>query len=209
MKLMRFLISVSIPFFLIIFIASILTTKPYLMISKNRYSYHQEITFDYDFAADKIMGYLNYRYDDLQYQFEDGEDAFRKTEIDHMVDVKNLYTSLRIGAVSALIIAVSLSIVMFKKNKKYYYETLKNMFIGPMFFVMFVGGYVIVDFGTAFTVFHKLFFTNDDWILYRTDTLILMLPTFFWMVSGIIILITFSLSIIGIFIFSSKKLSKL
>jgi integral membrane protein (TIGR01906 family) len=209
MKIAKIVISFTIPFFLLILFASILTTKPYLMISKNKYDYHDNIEFDYDEAAEKIMGYLNYRYDDLQYKFEDGSDAFRQTEIDHMVDVKNLYTNLKLAAVGALLIGVSLSFYMFKKDKNSFIDTYKNIYIGPIFFIMFVGGYIIIDFGAAFTAFHKIFFTNDDWQLYSTDTLILMLPTYFWMVSGLIILVLFSLSLGLIHYFTKKISSKL
>lgn len=209
MRMIKGIISFCVPFTLLIVFASILTTKPYLLVSEGKYAYHDKIEFDYDYAADRIMGYLNYRYDTLQYQFEDGTDAFRQTEIDHMVDVKNLYTNLRIAAGISLILAVILSVNLYRRDQKEFWLTYKNMFIGPMFFVMFVGGYVLIDFGTAFTVFHKIFFTNDDWILYSTDTLILILPSNFWMVSGLIILSLFSLSIFGIYRYSSKMLHKL
>ena len=209
MKAMRIIISLTIPFFLIILFANILTTKPYLMLSKGMYSMHDRIEFDHDYAVDRIMGYLNYRYDDLIFGSDptDTDVLLRDIEIRHMVDVKNLYTGLRIAAVSSLIIGVSLSFVLFKKDVVEFYKTYKFMYVGPALFVSFVGGYILIDFNTAFGVFHRIFFRNDDWILRYDDALIELLPTTFWMVSGIIILVLFSLSM-GLIYFANERLVK-
>ena len=210
MKVIRILLNVTIPFFLIILFASILTTKPYLMLSKGLYPSHRLIEFDHDYAIDRVMGYLNYRYDDLEFGStpEDDSVIMREIEISHMVDVKNLYTMLRIVAVSALVIAVSLFVYLYKKDKGELYKTLKFIYVGPALFVSFVGGYMLIDFNTAFVVFHKIFFTNDDWSLRYDDVLIRMLPTSFWMVSGIVILILFSLAMGAIHLTNEKKLKK-
>ena len=118
MKIYKLIITITIPIFILMLFASILTTKQYLLVSKGLYESHNDITFDHDLASDKIMGYLNYRYDELQYDFEDGSPAFRQIEIDHMEDVKDLYTGLRLVALGSLIIGVSLSIFLYKKDKK-------------------------------------------------------------------------------------------
>ena len=81
------------------------------------------------------------------------------------------------------------------------------MYVGPALFVSFVGGYILIDFNTAFGVFHRIFFRNDDWILRYDDALIELLPTTFWMVSGIIILVLFSLSM-GLIYYLNERLVK-
>ena len=194
MKIARIVIWITVPFFLLILFASFLTSKPYLLLSKGLYGTHDYIDFDHNYAVDRIAGYLNYRYNDLDFGADEFDDSviMRDIEISHMVDVKNLYTSLRIGALISLVIAVSLSYVMLKVNNKELYKTYKSIYLGPLFFVVFIGGYLIIDFNTAFTAFHQMFFTNDDWILYSDDVLILLLPQNFWMVSGLIILTLFS-----------------
>jgi integral membrane protein (TIGR01906 family) len=206
MKAMKLIISITIPIFLILLFANILTTKAYLTVSKGLYESHSEITYDQDYAIDHIMGYLNYEYDDLYFGATPEDDGIllRDIEIRHMVDVKNLYTNLRIIGLASLIIGVFLSYVMYKKDKVELYRTYRNMYVGPLFFIMFVGGYILIDFNTAFTAFHEIFFTNDDWILYSTDALIQLLPSEFWMVSGIIILVLFSVSQAVIFGLFSK-----
>ena len=206
MKLIKIVISILLPFFLLIFFASILTTKPYLLISKGLYESHEDVYFDHDYAADRIMGYLNYRYDNLELGINEDDDSviMRDTEISHMVDVKNLYTMLRVAAIFSLIIGVSLAYILYKKDLEQFYKTFKNMYLGPMFFVLFLGTFFIIDFNGAFTVFHKIFFTNDDWLLYSTDVLIILLPVNFWLVSATIILVLFSLSL-GLMYFLNER----
>lgn len=209
MKITKIIISITLPFFLLILFASFLTSKPYLLLSKGLYESHEDVYFDHDYAVDRIAGYLNYRYDNLEFGIDEDDDSIimRDVEISHMEDVKDLYTYLRIAAIVSLITAVSLSYILYKKDKKELYYTFKNIYLGPLFFIMFIGGYLIIDFDTAFTAFHKLFFTNDDWLLYSTDVLIILLPSNFWMVSGLIILTLFALSI-GLIYFINEKYIK-
>ncbi len=206
MKIARIIIWITVPFFLLILFASFLTSKPYLLLSKGLYDSHEDVYFDHDYAVDQIAGYLNYRYDNLEFGINEFDDSviMRDIEISHMVDVKNLYTYLRIAAVSSLIIAVSLSYMMYRVDKKELYKTYKTIYLGPLLFVVFVGGYLIIDFNAAFTAFHPMFFTNDDWLLYNTDVLIILLPQNFWMVSGLIILTLFSGTIALIYFINER-----
>ena len=207
MRKYRIIISILLPFFLLILFASLITTKPYLLISKGLYESHEDVYFDHDYAIDRIAGYLNYRYDNLEFGLDETDDSviMRDIEISHMVDVKNLYTTLRVSALISLIVVAFLSYLLYKKDSHELYKTFKNIYLGPMFFVIFLGAFFIIDFGAAFTAFHKIFFTNDDWLLYSTDVLIILLPINFWMVSGIIILGLFSLSL-GILYFVNERL---
>jgi len=209
-RLIQGIIYLTIPFFLLIFFASLLTTTTYLQLSKGLYSTHDQIDYDHDYAIERIIGYLNYRYDDLEFGAteDDPTTIMRDIEIRHMVDVKNLYTILRIAALGSLVLGGSLVVYLYKKDKDLLAKTFRNIHKGPIFFAAFLGAAFIIDFNTAFRVFHELFFTNDDWLLYYDDVLILLLPTAFWMVSAFIILILFLLSILGINLFTKKVLLK-
>lgn len=210
MKIARIVIWITVPFFLLILFASFLTSKPYLLISKGLYDSHDNVFFDHDYAVDRIAGYLNYRYDNLEFGLNEDDDSviLRDIEISHMVDVKVLYTYLRIAAVTSIIVAISLSFIMYKFDKKELYKTYKLLYLGPLVFVLFVGGYLLIDFNAAFTAFHHIFFTNDDWLLYNTDVLIILLPQNFWMVSGIIILVLFSGTIGFLYYMNERYLKK-
>ncbi|MEC9484700.1 MAG: TIGR01906 family membrane protein [Candidatus Izemoplasma sp.] len=201
---------ITIPFILVIINANILTTTPYLNLSKGIYDSHDDIYYNHDYAIERIIGYLNYRYDDLYFGIdaEDDNVIMRDIEIRHMVDVKNVYTGLRLAALGSFILMTGSLMFLYKNKKNEIINTLDKMWIGPLFFILFVGGYIVIDFDTAFTVFHKLFFTNNDWILRSDDVLILLLPTTFWMVSGIIILIGLILELFGIYWLNNKFLKK-
>ena len=209
MKIYKIIINITIPIFLLMLFASILTTKQYLLISKNKYSSHENVDFDHDFAADRIMGYLNYRYNDLLFGENADDDSIlmRDTELSHMKDVKNLYTGLRLIALGSLIIGVSLSVYVYRKDKEQFYKTYKRMYIGPILFSIFLGTFIAIDFDSIFTIFHKTFFTNDDWQLYSTDALIILLPFNFWLVSASIILGLF-VSSLGVMHLINEKLNK-
>lgn len=189
--------------------ASLLTTKQYLIVSKDLYDSHDRIEFDYNYASDRIMGYLNYRYDDLLFGVDEDDDSviMRQTELDHMEDVKNLYTSLRLVALSSLIIGVSLSVYQYRKSKEEFYKTYKMLHLAPTLFVLFIGSFMIIDFDGTFTKFHELFFSNDDWLLYYDDILIMLLPQNFWLASGLIILTLFSISL-GVIYYVNKRIYK-
>lgn len=209
MKIMRILINITLPIFLIMLFASLLTTKGYLLLSKEKYESHtsEYFDFDYDYAADRIMGYLNYRYDNLEFGADENDPLTIVTadEIFHMKDVKTLYTGLRIIAIISLVVAVSLSYVLFKKDKEELYKTYKSIYIGPLVFIFVVGGAMIINFDGAFELFHKIFFSNDLWLLGEHDVLILVLPEMFWMISGMIVLVLFALSL-GIIYFVNEKI---
>lgn len=209
MKFTRVIILITIPLVLLMLFASLLTTRQYLVLSKGHYESHERIDFDHDYAADRIMGYLNYRYDDLEFGNNESDDSviMRQTELDHMTDVKNLYSALRLAAIGALIIGVSLSFYQYKKDKKELYKTYKILPLGPVFFILFIGTFMVIDFDSTFTKFHELFFTNDDWLLYYDDVLIMLLPQNFWLVSGLIILIFFAMSL-GVIYYINEKLYK-
>ena len=210
MKAMKIIISITIPFFLIILFASVLTTKPYLMLSKGKYYRHSQIEFDHDYAVDRIIGYLNYRYDDLLFGSDENDTSIIMEEEDivHMVDVKNVYTGLRLGALGSLIIGVSLSVVLFKKDKIQFYKTYKFMYVGPVLFASFVGGYILIDFDTAFTVFHGILFPQGGWTLDYNSVLLQLLPTPFWMVSGFALMVLFALSMGLIYLLNEKFVKK-
>ena len=62
---------------------------------------------------------VNYQYDDLLFGSDenDTEILMELEDIVHMKDVKDVYTMLRLMALGALIIAVSLSFYLYKKDK--------------------------------------------------------------------------------------------
>ena len=188
------------PVFFVALFASLLTTKPYLNFSEGLYESHDgtgwrpdstEFTFDHAYVSNQLIDYLNYRHDNLEFGAypDDEEPVMRDIEIRHMRDVRDVYTNVRIAGAISLLGVLSISVFFYFKSRHILYETFKDVYILPLFFVMFVGGWFLINFQAAFTIFHQIFFDNDDWILTSGDVLIRILPINFWLVSGTIILL--------------------
>ena len=163
---------------------------------------------DLDKTTAMLLDYLNDRRDDLSLEVKKygiEEQVFNEREISHMVDVKNLYAT----AANVMYISIALALItmayLFKKDGK------------ARFFISAVQGYkvavtiaiiLIVIFATAFTVgfnsfwtlFHKIVFTNDLWLLDpRTSTMINMYPLPFWLAMCTDMLVRFAVIFIAIF----------
>lgn len=195
-KLLRLVSQIFMLVFLLMFFAQMLTSRLYMNLSEGQYATHADITYDHRYVAHQLIDYLNYRHDDLTFGANALEETtlMRDIEIRHMVDVKNLYTLLRVIALSAGLMAMGWWVYLYQKDRHELAETLKTMFVIPLFFTVFIGGWILIDFNRVFTLFHELFFTNDDWILRADDVLIQLLPSPFWMVSALLILLFLVLS---------------
>ena len=94
------------------------------------------------------------------------QDFFNEQDKLHMADVKNLFLGgLMVRRVSAAVMLLCLFVLwVTKANWK-----------------KILAGALIVDFNTAFTVFHEIFFTNDLWLFDPAeDYMIRMLPEVFF-----------------------------
>lgn len=142
----------------------------------------------------------NYR-DDLNYQLDNNEAFFNQKEIDHMLDVQQLYLSSRLVYRLAWIIFVTMSLYYYRLGKKQFLFLLKESYQHTfIFFGLFLGVialFAISDFNTFWTNFHKLFFRNDLWLLNpATDRLIQMVPLPFFTQLSFNIIFTIVLSIV-------------
>ncbi len=200
MKLMRALIWFFVPVILVVLGASLLTSMPYMRLSEGLYASHENIEFDHSYVSRQLIRYLNYRSDDLTFGANEEDDGtlLREREIVHMEDVRSVYTTLRILAGVGLLLTAFFAVLMWRKSKRYFYETFRDLFYFPTFFIVFIGGWLLIDFGSLFVFFHEFFFFFDEerkWQLSPDDALIQLLPQAFWMVSGILILIFLALGI--------------
>ncbi len=191
MKILKVVVSVAYAVVLIMLFASLLTSNAYMRLSKGLYASHDDIDYDHDYVAGQLIDYLNYRHDDLLFGADANDNTvlMRDIEIRHMVDVRDVYTMLRLIALGCFVFVVGVSVMLYRKNKTAFYDMFKNIFWVPLGFFIFVGTWFLIDFGRIFTWFHLLFFSNDDWILRSDDVLIRLLPSNFWLVSGSIILL--------------------
>ena len=205
-RLKRGVIQILTLIFILMFFAQLLTSRWYLQVSEGRYASHADITYDHGYVARELIDYLNYRHDDLTFgaNADDPTILMRDIEIRHMEDVKDLYTQLRIVAVISGLIALGLLGFEYHKDRREFYLTLRTMFVIPLMFTVFIGTWFLIDFARIFTLFHELFFSNDDWILRSNDVLIQLLPSAFWMVSGLLILVGL-MTVEGVFYVTANR----
>jgi integral membrane protein (TIGR01906 family) len=187
----KWVIWITTPIVVVMIAVTVLTTKPYLLLSGGLYETHDNLPFNYDFAVERIIGYLNYQYDDLEFGADEHDSSIimRDTEISHMTDVKVTYTKLRIVSLVSLVCLVAAIIYLRRNSPNELYDGLRKVHRGPAIVMLFLGGAMVIDFDTTFTLFHKIFFRNNDWLLQADDVLILLVPQTFWLVSGLLVLV--------------------
>lgn len=112
------------------------------------------------------------------------EMMFNKREVDHMVDVKDLYLGailIRNLGVVFFVLLLMFDVVTKKFSFEHHWQAVKNA--GTIIFALiaFVVMAALIDFNTFWTNFHLIFFRNDLWLLNpNTDRLILMVPLNFF-----------------------------
>lgn len=158
-----------------------------MAIEKN--SYNLDYYMD-SFSANKIYDITGKSSDELEriskniITYLKGNDNqalnndFNQREIQHMVDVLNLFEMARVIKIVSAVIAM---VIVF-----WFLSTKRSGFMGKWTSLGIFSNHILLailvilvltDFTKYFTVFHKMFFNNDLWILNpRTDLLIQMLP---------------------------------
>jgi len=141
-------------------------------------------TEDCTAALMRLVGYMEGKYDTIQLEVvENGRvvEMYNEREIDHMVDVRNLYQAFRlVRDIGIAAVAVMIAAVIIMKRREALSILAKEMLRAGTAFVVILaalGLWVVLDFGSFWTAFHHLFFTNDLWLLdYATDRMIRICP---------------------------------
>ena len=138
-------------------------------------------------VTDYMMDYLIGKEDELSIVTEvddETQDFFNEQDRLHMADVRNLFVGgLKVRTICLVIAGVLSGFLILKKTDWLYlfshaYLAALIAFLGIM---IFLGGAFAVDFTRCFTIFHKIFFTNDLWLFDpATDYMIRMLPEGFF-----------------------------
>lgn len=135
---------------------------------------------DLNKATDVLLDYIIDKREDIDVLVEvEGRQTlmFNQREVDHMVDVKNIFVTVNtikyVGIVYILVFGFSILRESKRLDSQYIKFGLK------IYIIIFgaLGFYALVDFNGFWTAFHQVLFTNDLWLLDpRTDRMILMFP---------------------------------
>lgn len=148
-------------------------------------------------ATDVLLDYLKDERDDISLQVvaaEEKVEMFNERETAHMVDVKNLYQgAMQVRFYAFLITLVAFALLFWKARKDLLFALCYRYVqcaIAAVVIAGVLGLWIMSDFTTFWTNFHRLFFSNDLWLLNpATDRMIQMFPEpfFFAMVSRIVL----------------------
>lgn len=182
------LLSISLPFALLLTDVEIATFD--LSFYKDKYEKYNipEVTGiemkNLMNVTREMLDYLKGNREDLLIFTEvngKSEQVFEEREILHMADVKDLFSKgyiIRNAALFLLLISLGWLAVF---QKKAIDKALIIASLWPMALMGALGILMYIDFYKYFTYFHRIFFTNDLWLLDpNTDILIQMLPLEFF-----------------------------
>lgn len=163
--------------------------------------------------SEEILKYLkDERKDLIIYEEVNGqkEQIFEDRELQHMKDVKKLFNyGFLIRNISIIMLIISISYLLIK-DKIVLLKTIRASSIMGLVLIGILGIIMIFNFDKAFTIFHKILFTNDLWILNpKTDIMIQMLPLNFFIDLGFKIVKIFIIALLLIMLISNIILKQL
>lgn len=187
-QITSWLVTISVPFVIIMLAVRILFTPLFLIIEYNFPGFPPD---SYGFTTEERLKWgtdsMNYLFDrtntksfsDLK--FEDGSNIYNDREISHMIDVKVLLQKM----LNIFYVILGIYFLIFiastkNKNNQYFYRGLSSggwLTIGLI--TVIIAG-IVISFDQLFTMFHKLFFIGETWLFNYSDTLIRLFPMRLW-----------------------------
>ena len=192
-------VTITIAMLLVIF-ALLITGFQLAIYGDSHYGFYKKeyekyrVTDDLNMKIDNVMAVTEHMMDYLIGKEEklsivtdvDGEhqDFFNEQDRFHMADVRNLFLGGLKFRNYAVILATILMIVLMAK-KADFRRLVPQGYLQALFVYLILaailGVAMSIDFTSCFTLFHKLFFTNNLWIFDpETDYMIRMLPEGFF-----------------------------
>ena len=142
---------------------------------------------EYPALAMRITAYLSGRSDTFQTTLSvhgQMREAFSEKEITHMQDVKNLFALCKTLLVVSIAYILFWTALLLGERRILPYLTARTYLItGACVAVLglSLAIWAAIDFHTLFTLFHKVFFTNNLWQLNpKQDLLLQLMPTGFF-----------------------------
>jgi integral membrane protein (TIGR01906 family) len=182
------LVTLAVPFFILMTAIRLMFTPAFLKIEYNRPSFPPD---EYGFTtADR----LNYGGISMEYllnksgiefladvKLADGTPLYNERELSHMLDVKILIQNMVI-AWSLLLIALAL-IYFWAWRADWVKKFWRSASLGGWITIGLIASILLgvaLSFDWLFTNFHRIFFTGGTWLFYYSDSLIRLFPINFW-----------------------------
>jgi integral membrane protein (TIGR01906 family) len=193
-RLASLLITLLVPPLLVLASTRIVMTEPYLRIEYNKPDFPQDY---YGMSLDERLQYAPYVLHyllsnaDISYlanlQFSTGAPLYTPPELQHMVDVKNVFQAANrvLLVVVITFVALSLLLLLSPKGRLALRYGLRS---GTIFLLVDLAALValmLVNWQDFFSGFHNMFFASGTWVFDYSDTLIRLFPIRFWQDSAI------------------------
>lgn len=148
------------------------------------------------FVTEEMMSYLKGKRDNLNIEAViDGEqqEFFNEKEIAHMKDVRVLFWGGQwLRRIGVIICVITVIFLLFQSKIEFLLKCLRNGLISFIVFMAILVGIITTNFTKYFVIFHKIFFSNNLWILNpETDRLINIVPEPFFIDTSIRIVVIF------------------
>ncbi len=156
----------------------------------------------------EMMSYLRGTRDDLHIKAViDGKEQefFNEKEIAHMEDVQVLFIGGQwLRVISGILFVIASAFLIFQNKKEFLLKVLRNGMIFFIAAIAAIAALISTNFTKYFVIFHKIFFSNNLWILNPdTDRLINIVPEGFFIDTSIRIAILFFVMILGVSVICS------
>lgn len=117
---------------------------------------------------------------------------YNESEIDHMIDVKNLADAIRwIAYIAGAVVFVGLAILLIPRaTRPYGWRTLMLAGLGTVVILAAIALIILIAWPIFFVQFHELLFPPGTWTFAYTDSLIRLFPEQFWFDIGVLISVT-------------------
>jgi len=151
---------------------------------------------EYSEMGRMIADYLTGRRQDFQYTYKDEDEkeitCFQPHEAAHMADCRGLIRTagtLRWILAAAALVFFAVGIFLRESRKKFAAGIVAGFAaVAAVFLAVLLWG--LVNFDGLFITFHKVLFNNDGWLLDpKTDMLIRLMPTQFFVSMGVRVLL--------------------
>jgi integral membrane protein (TIGR01906 family) len=188
MAFVGILVTLMVPFFLILTAARIVFNPFYLDYEYNLASFPQD---PYGFTTQDRLKWgklsLTWLFNQAGPEFlaneklPDGSPLYNEREMSHMMDVKSVIQIAETVWISIIVLlALSLVLTWRTQWRQSIWRSASRGGILTIALILLVLLGVAVNFDQFFAIFHGLFFASGSWLFYESDTLIRLFPLKLW-----------------------------
>jgi integral membrane protein (TIGR01906 family) len=186
-QILKLLIILLIPIFIISGATRSLATDPYLVFEYNKASFPAD-SFGFTDQQRFILASTNIHYvrahlpnDELSKQFLNGVPVYTSREVSHMADVRAVFqVILKVWWGALLVILLSGFVLWHKGERIAFVSAIQSGGLLASGMIMIIALLAVFAWQFWFNIFHLIFFKPGSWLFLYSDALIRLFPVKFW-----------------------------